>query len=71
MRDAHVAAKLLPVVVCTLAGQLVLSFVLSEYCQYRHQKAYRVHLKVVFHPTASPDIGEITNQENSQLYLFP
>lgn len=45
------------------------SFFLSEYCQQNTE--YCIHLKVVFHLTANPDIGEIETQENSQLFLFP
>lgn len=50
------------------SSQLVLSFSLAE---NHHQKAYRVHLKVVFHPTVNPDKGEIEKQENFLLYMFP
>ena len=50
------------------SSQLALLFSLAE---YHLQKAYRVHLKVVFHPTVNPDKGEIEKQENFLLYMFP
>lgn len=59
---------LLPMVVCAVPTQFILSFFHSE---YYHQNALRVHLQAVFHPNANPDTGEITNKENSRLCLFP